>query len=76
MKADIEARDELGCTPLMCASANGALHALRVLLQYGAQTDPVNNEGQRAIDLAVVNGHTDAERALRKVDAFEANTKA
>ena len=50
--ADINARDELGFTPLMFAAAYGRPARVRGLLALGADPLLKNNEGKTALDLA------------------------
>lgn len=51
-------------TPLMYAAREGALEAVRVLCEAGAEIDAADPEGSRPLLLAIVNGHYDTAAML------------
>jgi ankyrin repeat protein len=56
-------------TPLMVAARRGISPMLKVLLGFGAKTDEVDNEGNSALHLAIINGHEDLAITLLNVGA-------
>ena len=56
---DVDKYDNNGQTPLMAAAIKGRAECVQVLLESGASTDAVDNEGQTARDWASVLGHSD-----------------
>lgn len=62
--ADIEARDREGWTPLMYAADSCCPESARLLLGKGAQPGAVNDDGQRAVDIAKENGCAELEKLL------------
>eukprot|EP01038_Epipyxis_sp_PR26KG_P009749 gene9749-13116_t len=57
-------QDHRGDTPLHAAACNDSMECLILLLQYGIDPRMTNNEGLKAIDLAVRNGHMKCRDAL------------
>jgi len=53
--ASLLAKDRRGDTPLHAAACNGSTECLLLLLQYGIDPRTLNDEGLKAIDLAVQN---------------------
>ena len=51
-------------TPLMYAARDGAVDAVRVLADSGADLNLVDPDGTTALTLAIINGHFDAAVAL------------
>ena len=66
--ATVDARDERGWTPLMCAAAENFIRHMRLLIDtYGANVNAQTDHGQNVLIIAVENGfHTDIspERVL------------
>ena len=57
--ADVNARDELGGTPLLDAAWSGNVDITRVLLQHGADVNATHREaGSTALEYAVLTGRT------------------
>ena len=56
-------------TPLSVASRRGYPKVARVLLQHGADTDTVDNEGDSPLDWASEGGHSEGVRVLLEYDA-------
>lgn len=67
--ADLNARDLLGETPLMLACAAGNVPLARWLIDAGASTDAVSDEGLRAIDHAI--RHRDGPLNVRGIGASQ-----
>jgi len=64
--ADVNARDDDGCTPLHRSSywkkppyvvGKGTVEGSRLLLEHGAIIDAKNNEGKTALQVALQAGH-------------------
>jgi ankyrin repeat protein len=64
--ADINARCQIGRTPLHVATYNGALGVVRVLLEHGADVEAKNNDGQTASQVAIEEGHDQVVKLLRE----------
>ena len=66
--ATVDARDENGWTPLMCAAAENFIRHMELLIDtYGANVNAQTDHGQNVLIIAVENGfHTDIspERVL------------
>jgi ankyrin repeat protein len=69
--------DQRGFTPLHLAAQEGSLETARLLLDHGAEVDPVNTFGNTPLSVAVFNskGRGDLIAFLRKrgADPFRAN---
>ena len=63
-RADIEAADTDGCTPLYNASVQGHLDIVRELLARGANIETANNNGATSLIIASYNSHLDIVREL------------
>jgi hypothetical protein len=63
-RADIEAADEDGLTPLCKASKMGRIAVVRELLARGANIEAVTNAGWTSLLVASKNGHLDVVREL------------
>ena len=50
--ADIETRDDIGFTPIICAAQQGKVDTVKYLVQAGADKNADNNDGFMAIHLA------------------------
>merc|ERR1711920_926807 len=76
--ANIEARDQNGCTPLMFAVANGDEAVARSLLVSEARVDVQDFEGQMPLDYAPNFGYTKIADMIRtaggKASALETQT--
>ena len=57
--AAIEAKSNSGMTALICASDNGHLSVVEVLLAKGANREAEDNNGYTALDWARSNNHSD-----------------
>ena len=63
--ADVNARDDLGGTPLLDAAWSGNVDITRVLLQHGADVNAVHREaGSTALEYAVLTGRSAIVRLL------------
>lgn len=73
IEINVNAQDDKGLTPLMCASANGHLNVVQYLIKEGANPNIKNNEGKTALDLAEENRHEEVAEFLRKAGAKHGN---
>lgn len=74
IEINVNAQDDRGLTPLMCASANGHLDIVEYLIrEIGANPNIKNNEGKTALDLAEENRHEEVAEFLRKAGAKHGN---
>ena len=75
IEINVNAKDDNGLTPLMCASRNGHLDIVKYLIgeKIGANPNIKNNEGKTALDLAEGNGHKEVTEFLRKIGAKHGN---
>lgn len=64
--ADVNARQQVGYTPLMGAAAAGRADIVDLLLKHGADRTLVSDDGKTAADVAREHGHT--ELAARLAD--------
>ncbi|XP_026826885.1 nuclear factor NF-kappa-B p110 subunit isoform X2 [Ooceraea biroi] len=75
-KTNIEAHTDLGWTPLQLAAEAGSYHAMRSLIEAGAE---VNNTemsyGRTALHIAVEGGHRDIVEFLLKNTIIDVNKK-
>jgi len=62
--ADIDSKDNDGCTALMCAASMGHTAIVRLLVAKGAAIDSKGYNGWTALMFAVDNGHTEIARIL------------
>ena len=63
-RADVEAADKDGCTPLFIASQKGNLDVARELLARGANIEAAMNMGATSLIIASYYGHLDVVREL------------
>jgi ankyrin repeat protein len=75
-RADIEAGDSKGATPLMIAAAAGNAPLVKLLLQKGAKVDAVDTTGLSALELAMRGAHDECETVLRNALEATAGTGA
>jgi ankyrin repeat protein len=54
---DVDAKTNIGITPLMMAATEGHAEAVRLLLQFGADCTLKDDEGLTAKDVAIKNGN-------------------
>ena len=64
--ADINAQDQMGRTPLHCASYKGALEVVRLLLKLGANVEAKGNDRMTALQEAAYRGRDDIVKLLRE----------
>ena len=62
--ADVNARDELGRTPLMWSAFHGALTILDILIVEGADVNAQDKMGRTAVDWTAITGKENAVVAL------------
>ena len=67
--ADVDSRDNCGCTPLMPASHAGYLDVVRLLLESGAVADSFDNYGWTPLMSALQGGHMDVVHLLLRSGA-------
>ncbi|KAJ9589483.1 hypothetical protein L9F63_017300 [Diploptera punctata] len=64
-KADVEiSGGGYNRTPLMEAAQSGHLKVIKMLLEHGACVNSMDEDGETALTLAVLNGHDDIENLL------------
>src|SRR5690606_17593009 len=66
LRAQIDARDEWGRTPLCCAVTYGELDSVRVLLDAGADATIANNDGHTPVMIARGRGLADMQALLER----------
>ena len=64
LNSDINAKDDLGWTPLICAAYEGHLNVVRLLLDRHADINAKNDKGSTALIVAAQQGHLDIFRLL------------
>jgi ankyrin repeat protein len=62
--SDINARDQLGCTPLHRAASKGHMEILKLLLEQGANPYAAEYNGMAALHFASLHGHLQAVNLL------------
>ena len=62
--ADMEKADNVGCTPLICASAKGCLEEARYLLEQGANRDKAAHNGNTPLHIAAGRGFLEITKLL------------
>lgn len=73
IEINVNAQDDNGLTPLMCATRNGHLNVVQYLIKEGANPNIKNNEGKTALDLAEENRHEEVAEFLRRAGAKHGN---
>ncbi len=68
-KADVNARDKAGCTPLHVAAEEGHKDVAGVLLDYKADVNAKSNHGDTPLHMAVYKDHEDVVELLLLYDA-------
>ena len=64
--ADINVQNQIGWTPLLMASFNGALEVVRLFLENGADVEAKTNDGKTALQVAAEEGHEEVVELLRE----------
>ncbi len=63
-RADIEAKDNYGNTPLISASAYGHVEVVKFLIESGADIEAKNNYGNTSLNRASANGCVEVVKIL------------
>jgi RNA polymerase primary sigma factor len=63
---DVNARDDLGRSPLMLAASRGHRETCQLLLEMGADPWLMDNEGKSALVIAGENNQAEVEKVLRE----------
>ena len=71
--ADIEVRDNDGCSPLLAASSTGELVSLKKLVEAGAGVRAVDTEARTCLHLAASSRHTETVRYLVGLPEMDVN---
>ncbi len=66
--AELDAQTDLGITPLMGAAILGCKDVLLELLNHGADTQILSNEGRTALDYAKIKGWVEITKLLEAAD--------
>ena len=72
--ANVNAKSDVGWTPLMWASANGHINIVSMLISDGADINAKTNDGRTSLLMAAWNGHKDIVMLLLDAKA-DANIK-
>ncbi len=62
--AALEAKDEMGNTPLILAASKNHTQIIKLLFQHGANLEAAGNSGYTALNVAAVTGRVDAAALL------------
>ena len=62
--ADIDTRDDIGSTPIICAAQQGKVDTVKYLVQAGADKNADNNQGVMAIHMASQNNRVEVVEYL------------
>ena len=76
--ADIETKNEDGCSPLHLASRSGALEVVKMLVRAGAGVNVTDDDGRTCLIHAARKGHSETVRylvGLPEVDVNHCNNK-
>ncbi len=68
-KADVNARDKEGNTPLIPAASTGHAEATQWLIDFGADVDAKNQEGWTALNSTEYKGNLEVVKILLKAGA-------
>ena len=71
--ADIETKNEDGCSPLHLASCSGALEVVKMLVEAGAGVNVTDYDGDTCLILAAYCGHTETVRYLVGLPEVDVN---
>jgi ankyrin repeat protein len=66
MGARVNAKGERGVTPLSCAATEGALEAVTLLLEAGADPHARADDGSTALGRALEGGHEEVAAVLKQ----------
>ena len=72
--ASVNERNVLGMTPFLCAVKSGNIHAVTVLLGYGADKHATTDDFCNALHVAASEGHADLIKALIVHHGFDPNS--
>ena len=72
-KAEVEAKDKYGRTPLSWAAVEGHSEVVKSLLQAKAEVDAKDNDGKTALELAQGKGHKDVVELLKRRTMIKGN---
>ena len=73
--ADIEAKDDMGRSPLLHACCKGNLGIVKMLVEGGASVRATDNESETCLTLAAHHGHTETVRYLAGLPEVDINHK-
>ena len=71
--ADIDAKNNEGCSPLHTVCASGALDVVKMLVEAGAGVRATNGRGETCLVLAARCGHTETVRYLVDLPEVDVN---
>jgi len=79
--ADLETRDETGCTALLLAARQGHVEAVKVLLEFGANPNAASwgrflNREKNALHVAATHGHADVINLLVNEWGFDTEKRS
>ena len=70
-KAELNAKNICGLTPIHIAASEGKVEFVKFLIEHGATMDDRNEEGKSPFDLANKNGHLKVTAYLAKIRSCE-----
>ena len=70
-KADVNAKSDIGETPLMIAALRGYAELVKIFLRAGADVNAKDNRGETPLMHAVERNHTEVIEILRSAGAKE-----
>ena len=74
--ADVNAKSSNGMTALMIAAAHNNPPMIGLLMEFGADPDAKNNQGQTASEVAQINGNLEAAQAIKVLATAKAAAAA